>query len=364
MLQQQWTTIRVHYDTGPQKALYFRGSHPPFSWEQGQMATWNEGNIWEYRFVSQEPVIEFKALIDDDVWSIGPNYWIRAGQTRDIFPCFFSRQGTLEYLHHFNTPLVIYLPPSYAENSLKRYPVCYIHDGQNLFDPAESFKGQSWGVHQVIDMQALSGCMDEIIAVGIYNRGRGRLFDYTPSFDPHFKGIGAGGGADEYAEFMIEEIKPYVDKQYRTKPDAAHTGLMGSSLGGLVSLYIARKHPEIFSKVAALSSSFWWNRRKMLKEITNSCQFLPLRIYLDAGGHDSWQDTHAMYESLLRCGYLPGIDILYHMQPEHRHTEAHWGERVHLPFQFLFPPEELMGHTLPDPHRKDVANSSLVVMPG
>jgi len=329
------TRIVIHYDAGWGNRITLRGDQPPFSWEQGIDAVSIADGTWAHTSEIGGEGLIFKPLINDRRWSIGADYHISQGETLEIHPFFHDGMGSLERFHHFDTPIEIYLPPGYHENADRRYPVCYVHDGQNLFDPRTAFMGQVWGLHETIAGLVRSDLMEPIIAVGVYNRGAARIHDYTPSFDPVF---GKGGGAAGYADMLIEDIKPYVDLSYRTKPGAEHTALMGSSLGGLVSLYMARRRPDIFGKVASLSSSFWWNQRNLIREVTQSRTHIPIKIYLDAGSQESWQETLVMYQALMACGYESGRDLYCFISPEHGHTEQAWRERAHMPLTFLFPP--------------------------
>jgi len=188
------TTLRIHYDAGWENRLFVRGDGPSLDWEKGIEATWRNGNVWMVKFPNPEGITEFKVLINDTVWNIGSNYRVESGETHDFYPHFYRREGRLEVMYHFDTPIVIYLPPSYEENPFKHYPVIYMHDGQNLFDPATAFGGQAWAVDKTINRLVTKGEMEEVIAVGIYNRGAARIHDFTPSHDPNFMGVGAGGG--------------------------------------------------------------------------------------------------------------------------------------------------------------------------
>src|SRR5919202_493476 len=153
--------------------------------------------------------------------------------------------------------VLVYLPPGYAEDRRRRYPVLYLHDGQNLFDGATSFvPGQEWRVDETAQEVILSRAIEPLIVVGIYNTGRERVEDYPPSADPKFK---VGGRADLYGRLVVEELKPFVDSRYRTKWGAADTGLGGSSLGGLVTLYLGLPYPAVFGKLAAVSPSVGWD---------------------------------------------------------------------------------------------------------
>ncbi len=146
--------------------------------------------------------------------------------------------------------LIVYLPPGYDEQSERAYPVLYLHDGQNLFDGATSFiPGVDWHVGQTADHLIYEGCVEPLIIVGLYNAGKQRLGEYTPTRAPKL----GGGRANRYAKFLLDEVRPFVQRQYRVAEGAKRTGIGGSSLGGLVSLYLGLKLPKIFGRIAALS---------------------------------------------------------------------------------------------------------------
>ena len=147
--------------------------------------------------------------------------------------------------------LVVYLPPGYDEQPTRRYPVLYLHDGQNLFDRATSFAGQDWNVQGAADHTIRAGKVSPLIVVGIYNTGKSRIFEYTPTKAPKL----GGGRADRYAKFLLQEVMPFIQSQYRVDANPRLTGIGGSSLGGLVSLYLGLKLPQSFGKIAALSPS-------------------------------------------------------------------------------------------------------------
>src|SRR5579871_4912540 len=135
--------------------------------------------------------------------------------------------------------IIVYLPPGYETEKRKRYPVLYMQDGQNLFDDATSFLGE-WHLDETAQALIPAKEIAPLIIVGIYNAGIHRIDEYTPARDPK---MSMGGQADLYGRMLVEELKPFIDRRYRTLKDAAHTGLGGSSLGGLVSLYLGLKHP-------------------------------------------------------------------------------------------------------------------------
>src|SRR6266480_4524482 len=143
--------------------------------------------------------------------------------------------------------ILVYLPPGYRRFSWRRHSVLYLHDGQNIFDASTSFGGVEWGVDETADQLIRNGQMDEVIIVGLYNTGANRLYEYTPCCDPTY----GGGGADSYEKFIIDTVKPYIDRGFRTIPKREDTALMGSSLGGLLSFYMGWTRSDIFSRVAS-----------------------------------------------------------------------------------------------------------------
>lgn len=335
------STLRVHYDVGYGNRIAVRGSAAPLSWTVGQNATWTTGNVWTYSWPDSAGDVDVKPLINDTRWSTGANYRVRAGTTVDVYPFFGPAQGTRTQFDNFWSPqlgntrtLRFYLPPSYSENPLKRYPVLYMHDGQNLFDAATASYGVEWGVDETVNNLIGNGQMDEVIVVGIDHTGPSRIYEYTPCCDATY----GGGGADLYERFILESVKPFVDSNLRTLPGKANTALMGSSLGGLVSFYIGRRHSDVFSKVAGLSSSFWWNNQAMTVEVEQSTVKLPLRFYLDAGtNNDGLTETTRMRNALAADGYVQGADLYSYVAQGAGHTESAWAARVYLPLTYLFP---------------------------
>jgi predicted alpha/beta superfamily hydrolase len=334
------SVIRIHYDTGWGRRITLRGSKPPLSWDTGLEATWNQGHLWTYVWPKSSGVLEFKPLLDDTTWSVGGNYRLQAGSSVDIYPFFGPPVGTLEKVHDFHSPqldnrrtLVISLPPSYAENPLKRYPVLYMHDGQNAFEDATSFTGVSWRAQHTSHALVAQGLMDEILIVGVANTGSQRVFEYTPG--PRSDRT---GGADLYGRFLIDTVKPWIDSHYRTLPGREHTALMGSSLGGLVSFYLGLRHPDVFSKVACLSSSFMWNGMELIRAVELLPTKVPVKFYIDAGTHrDPLSPTQRMRQALEARGYVHGEDLSYYEHRGGQHHESSWAARVHLPLRYLFP---------------------------
>lgn len=249
-----------------------------------------------------------------------------------------------------NRDVIVYLPPGYKRSKTKRYPVLYMHDGQNLFDGATSFiPGKEWQVDETAQRLIKSQVIEPLIIVGIYNTGLDRVDEYTPTRD---EGRKMGGKADLYAKMIIEELKPFIDSQYRTLSDSKHTGLAGSSLGGLVTLYIGLKYPSVFSKLAVLSPSAWWDNRVITRSVQSLNSKLPLRIWLDIGTNegkdgDAAREVSLLRDALLEKGWTHGLDFLYLEVEGGVHDEAAWAARVGPMLSFLFPKQEGTRSTRP-----------------
>src|ERR1051326_5792217 len=185
----------------------------------------------------------------------------------------------------------IYLPRAYSENSWKRYPVLYFHDGQNVFDPGGPFG--SWSADATATREIGQGRMRETILVGIDNDGTNRTPEYQPPTDSY---SGTQGRADAYASFVINNVRPYVDTNYRTLNDLSNTVTVGSSMGGLVSLYLGREF-STFGKIGVMSPAFWTSPNYVAQVAAGSKK--PLRVYLDIGTNEGgryWDDCLHIYD--------------------------------------------------------------------
>ncbi len=239
--------------------------------------------------------------------------------------------------------VIVYLPPGYEANKSKRYPVFYMHDGQNIFDGATSFiPGQEWRVDETAQTLISAGKIEPLIIVGIYNAGVERVNEYTAAADPKYK---AGGKANLYGMFLVWELKPFIDATYRTKSDAAHTGLGGSSLGGLISLYLGLTHPNVFSRIAVVSPSVWWANSHIV-QYTEGRPKEPLRIWLDIGTKEGGNSDEArrtvegarlLKDTLVEKGWKPEKDLKYFEAEGAEHNERAWAARVEQILEFLFP---------------------------
>ncbi|MGK0361529.1 MAG: putative alpha/beta superfamily hydrolase, partial [Bradymonadia bacterium] len=236
--------------------------------------------------------------------------------------------------------ITVFLPAGYDANAARRYPVFYMHDGQNLFDPREAAFGQDWAVDDAIN--GLGDAIAPIIVVGIDNTAD-RIFEYTPSVDPE---RGAGGGAALYGAFLVEQLKPFIDARLRTH--CHDTGVGGSSLGGLLSLHLWLQYPQVFQRVAAVSPSFWWNGRAILDQLDVAWP-AGARVWIDGGGAEGddpgWgrrssaiEDSRAVAEAVHATGAPFPAGLGYHESPFGEHNEASWRRRLPALLTWLYGP--------------------------
>ncbi|MEO0723860.1 MAG: alpha/beta hydrolase-fold protein [Bacteroidota bacterium] len=239
-----------------------------------------------------------------------------------------------------NRRIWIYLPPDYA-TSARSYPVLYMHDGQNLFDDATSFSGE-WGVDESLNDLFSEGDYG-IIVIGIENGGGNRLPEYTPWPNPTY----GGGEGSAYVDFIVETLKPYVDANYRTLPDQPNTGIMGSSLGGLISLYACIRHQDIFGRAGVLSPSLWFTD-DIYEFVANTGKQQDVRIALLAGELESSTMVpmlQNMYNTLLAAGFTSTeLDITTHADGEH--SEWYWRREFSSTYQWLFQNISTLDHSL------------------
>jgi predicted alpha/beta superfamily hydrolase len=341
------TSLRVHYPAGTH-AIALRGSGGPLNWTTGVALTHQPNDTWVYSFASLASSIELKPLLDDTTWSRGPNYTIAPGQTIDIYPHFTSTAGSYSRRWTSFTSTVlpstrgiwVYVPASYAENTLAKFPVLYMHDGQNLFDPAYAFGGNTWKVAETLDAGAESGAIRETIVVGVENDAD-RMNELTPTYDASQM---AGGKADQYLAMIVQEIKPMVDAAYRTLTTRDQTGVMGSSLGGLVSVYAGVTHADTFALVGAMSPSTWWDGTIILGSVGTmpARPSRPTRVYVDSGdsgpSNDDVTNTAALAQRFKDVGYVSGQTLDYVVQAGGQHSEIYWAERLPAALAFLMGP--------------------------
>jgi predicted alpha/beta superfamily hydrolase len=269
----------------------------------------------------------------------------------------------------------IYLPASYEKESARRYPVLYLHDGQNVFSTAGTnvaFGWGSWELDRTVDELSHTGKMQEIIMVAV-NNSRARMTEYsgrtrTPGEVGSTNTTSTATAFEKYAAFLVRELKPKIDGDYRTLPEPAHTGVMGSSLGGICSLALAWEHPEVFGCAASLSGAFQVERRTFLDSVLKTYQEKPkpFRVYLDSGavsltgGDDGRALTDQVAAELRRIGWTTSLQHYVDAQPLNeaeiektglrrdkwreaqtsQHNEFYWRLRSWRALTFLFPPNE------------------------
>lgn len=232
---------------------------------------------------------------------------------------------------------MVYLPPGYDDQPQRRFPVLYLQDGQNLFDGSTSYiQGQDWHVGPTADAEIQAGRVEPLIIVGIYNTGKARIREYTPTSAPRL----GGGRADRYGKFLLEEVMPFVYREYRAESDAMQTGIGGSSLGGLASLYLGLSRPDVFGKIAALSPSVWWNQRVIHKFAASMPVHSRPRIWLDIGTREGpriVEDVERYRDILLQRGWQYDRDLHYERVEGAEHNEQAWARRVAPFLRFLYP---------------------------
>jgi enterochelin esterase-like enzyme len=235
--------------------------------------------------------------------------------------------------------VIVYVPPGYDETPGRTYPVLYLHDGQNLFDGHTSFvKGRTWMVREHADEAIEADEVEPLVIVGIYNTGDRRLAEYTHEYNWQM----GGGEADKYGDLLTRELMPWVAERYRVRHDRESTGMGGSSLGGLVSLYLGLRHPQVFGKLALLSPSVWWNHKSILGYLNeHSPQMWERpRTWLDVGDHEgqrTLRDVEHLARRLKANGWRPGETMHFERVHKGTHDEASWAARVRPLLKFLFP---------------------------
>lgn len=273
---------------------------------------------------------------------------------RSIFPHYNGHHvvGHLRVAQQVHSPqlgnqrdVVVYLPPSYAYSD-RRYPVLYMHDGQNLFDNAASFAGE-WGVDEAMETLSAQSQLEGIV-VGVPNLGEQRLNEYSPFVDAK---LGGGRGA-AYVAFLAETLKPLIDAHFRTRTERQATGIMGSSMGGLISLYAFFERGDVFGFAGVMSPSLWFANGAIYNYVETAV-FQPGKIYLDAGtrelGGGSWPQvivqraqSRSYYASVRRMkrvlankGYRPVRDLLHVEEKWANHNESAWARRMPLALRFF-----------------------------
>ena len=214
----------------------------------------------------------------------------------------------------------IYLPKDY-ETSHKKYEVMYLQDAQNLFDDATSYAGE-WQVDETLN-KIFEKTGKSLIVVGIDNGGEKRIEELSPYKNAKY----GGGNGDNYVKFIVETLKPFIDKNYRTKPQRKFTTIGGSSLGSLISVYAAVKYPETFGKVLAFSSAFWFNAKELNEFISSSkVNLKQQKYYFIQGKHedeDMEEQTNRVIENL-KSKNVKSQNIFLKIDEDGKHNEMYW----------------------------------------
>jgi len=237
--------------------------------------------------------------------------------------------------------VLVYLPADYAQNTRRRYPVLYLHDGQNVFDEATSYSGE-WGVDETLDQLKKQGQgVASSIVVAIDNGNEYRSDEYIPwpsealKDQPH-----KGGQGSAYVDFLAQTLKPYVDAHFRTQPDAAHTGVAGSSLGGLISLYAALKYPQVFGRVGIFSPAFWVCNDSLQAYFRQHPAAPTSRFYFVCGPKESETMLPLMvsWRNALRDAGVPAANLRLQAPADGEHREWFWRREFPAAYRWLFSP--------------------------
>lgn len=239
--------------------------------------------------------------------------------------------------------ILVYLPEAYFTAPRRRFPVFYLHDGQNLFDDRTSYiPGVTWQAHITADRLAAEGRIEPVILVGVANTGIRRMAEYTPTRDPRRTGPNAGGEGYLYGKLLVEDLKPLIDRTFRTLTGPADTALGGSSLGALISLALGLEYPTVFGKLALMSPSVWWDRRSILRLVGEARPRPALRIWMDMGmaeGLRHLRDADLLHSRFIAQGWResgPHPDLGYLRVPGGLHSESAWAARFDQVLEFLF----------------------------
>ncbi|WP_022823538.1 alpha/beta hydrolase [Hymenobacter norwichensis] len=232
----------------------------------------------------------------------------------------------------------VYLPNDYATNATKRYPVLYMHDGQNVFDACTSFAGE-WGVDETLsELQKQGLDATGSIVVAVDHGGTERLNELSP-----WRNLKLGGGqGDQYVDFLVETLKPYIDAHYRTLTTREFTGIAGSSMGGLISTYAALKYPMVYSKVGVFSPAFWFAKDSLLQYLRQHPANPATRFYFVCGtteGQSMVPLMQTVHDALL-CSGVPAANLSFNPHTDGQHSEWFWKREFSAAYRWLSAPAE------------------------
>ncbi|MBJ6360658.1 alpha/beta hydrolase-fold protein [Paenibacillus sp. GCM10012307] len=255
----------------------------------------------------------------------------------ETIPGFSSR------ILHTERDIFVYLPPGYDANPGVAFPVLYMHDGQYMF--AEDRFGDSWNVHKTLNRLIGEGNLEEIIVVAVSSLSHvQRLSEYfhdVPSAREAFPSEWSGA---LFEQFLIDEVKTHIDRTYRTLPDRQHTGMIGSSAGGLLSYHIGFRRPDVFGKIGIMSPFFfytvWDGAQRTEIQIYESFNTKPpIRVWLDMGGAEGLltvSQARSVADEMIGNGFKAGHDLAFFLDPEAAHTQQAWADRIQAPLLYMF----------------------------
>jgi predicted alpha/beta superfamily hydrolase len=340
-----------------QSTIYITGNHPLIgNWDPGKVSLTNkENNIWEREFsLPKDFHLEYKftlgsweqeALNKEGLLPVNSILEVLADTTiffdvnswGDQFNRVVDGQitGTVKYHHKLEgegireRDVAVWLPPGYDEHPDKLYPVLYMHDGQNMFDPQTSAFGVDWQIDEAADSLIRKGFIKPLIIVGIYN---------TPD---RWSEYNQGSVGDAYMNFIVNRLKPLIDNTYRTLTGREYTAVGGSSMGGLISFVLLWVHSDVFSQAACISPAFKIRGIDFVFPVNKyTGKKNEIRIYIDNGSvglEDSLQaGIDEMLSALKDKGYSEGEDLYYYKAPGAKHFESDWAERIWRPLIFMF----------------------------
>lgn len=361
-------TVKIIVNTNPTK----NDEHVFIAGNVTELGSWypnlirmdkNSDSVWTAEFsFSSETKLEFKftkgswqnealnqdksvpgnntlTVTNDTTLVYNINYWKDEYQFK---PKESHVTGYVDYYRKFSgknlleRDLIVWLPTNYEKDFEKRYPVLYMHDAQNIFDPSTSSIGIDWQMDETADSLIKAELIEPIIIVGIYNTIN-RSLEYSN-----------GDTGKYYMEFIVEQVKPFIDSVYRTKPDRENTATAGASLGGLISFMLAWEHTDVFSKSACLSPAFFYKKYPWLDFITPVKNYegdkKPLQIYIDNGELEVdsilQQGVDQMLFELEQKNYVIGNDLIYFKDYGANHNEEAWAKRTWRFLKYFFGAKE------------------------
>ena len=258
-----------------------------------------------------------------------------------------SLTGNIERIEGFESKtlgskrnLNVYLPPSYKTETSRKFPVIYMHDGQNVFDGMTSYiPNQEWRADEAAESLINAGIIEPVIIVAVDNGGGERNNELLP-MKIKMGNSEFGGKGDRYETMLISEIMPLINQRFRTKIGPEFTGLIGSSLGGYATSYIGLRHPEIFGRLGVCSPSVWVDNKSLLALVKAPTKAKRPKIWIDCGGSEGAQMSDGakqLFDAYVKQGWRPNTDVVLLIEPNAQHNEAAWARRMPSILTYLFP---------------------------